>query len=83
MNTTTAQKRRYKFGQPLTPVGAPGVAADPEVRAVLIGTPAIELNGVVKLVWVALAAGLVGVIVHVHTAGVAVQAAVVKQRESI
>ncbi len=69
--------------QPLTPVGAPGVAADPVVRAVLIGTPAVELNRVVKLVRVALAAGLVRVIVHVHTTGVTVQAAVVKQGESM
>ena len=47
----------------LAPVGAPGVAADPVVNAVLISAPAVDLDGVVDLF------GVAGV-VHVHTAGV-------------
>ncbi len=47
----------------LAPVGAPGVAADPVVDAVLISAPAVDLDGVVDLL------GVAGV-VHVHTTGV-------------
>ena len=51
----------------LAPVGAPGVAADPVVNAVLVGAPAVDLDGVVDLL------GVAGV-VHVHAAGVGLDA---------
>jgi hypothetical protein len=46
----------------LAPVGAPGVAADPVVRSVLISAPAVQLDGVVD----DLGTG----VVHVHATGV-------------
>lgn len=52
--------------QKLTPVGAPAVAADPEVHTVL-RAPAVELDGVVG------GLGVAGVI-HVDAAGVSLDA---------
>ena len=62
--------------QTLTPVCAPAVAADPVVHSVLISAPAVQLDGVVEHVGMALTTSGVRHVIHTHTTSITMQTAV-------